>query len=452
MKKQAVSLCMIVKNEESCLQDCLASVKDLVSEIIIVDTGSTDGTIRIAQSFGAKIFHYTWNDNFSDARNFSLAQASEPWILVLDADERLDSSSFAAIHELLKNEELDACFLNQLNYIMDSDALGWEPNINYIQTYPYVGYIKEPMIRLFKRAANLSFSGVIHEDILLTAKHRSLITNIPIHHLGKLMDPTRTDKENLYLKLTQNKYEQDSQNPQIIFELAKQNYVSGRWEPSLDLVKQLLTHPHYQSSAWILMAFIYFRQNNFPLVRDTLMELMKKEPLHPQIYIMMPLVLAHLKHQDLICQFIEVGKTVAKQYPAFFINASFALEDSHDCNQAINILKEFMELNAVLLTPEVASQCFRRISELYFKLRDYHSSLSNINMALHRLPNDAENIYQKSVILYYLGEYVQSQANINMLPDNIISESWKNKINNLRSVLNESQIFKNTKGVSHVLL
>src|SRR4051794_40673333 len=84
---QKLSLCMIVKNESKHLANCLESVEGVVDEIIIVDTGSTDDTVEIAKSYGAKVYHYEWNDNFSDARNESIKYATGDWILVLDADE-----------------------------------------------------------------------------------------------------------------------------------------------------------------------------------------------------------------------------------------------------------------------------------------------------------------------------------------------------------------------------
>ena len=70
-----VSLCMIVRNEEAHLAHCLRSVKDLVDEIIIVDTGSTDQTKEIARSFSCRIFDFPWQDDFAAARNFSFDQA-----------------------------------------------------------------------------------------------------------------------------------------------------------------------------------------------------------------------------------------------------------------------------------------------------------------------------------------------------------------------------------------
>lgn len=84
-----ISLCMIVKNEERNLRRCLQSVKNYVTEIVIVDTGSTDQTRAIAQSFGAQLYDFIWTDNFADARNFSLEHSSGDWILWMDADEEL---------------------------------------------------------------------------------------------------------------------------------------------------------------------------------------------------------------------------------------------------------------------------------------------------------------------------------------------------------------------------
>lgn len=85
----AISLCMIAKNEAATLGQALASVKDVVSEIIVVDTGSTDDTVTIAESHGAKVHFFPWVNDFAAARNVSLAHATGDWVLVIDADEIL---------------------------------------------------------------------------------------------------------------------------------------------------------------------------------------------------------------------------------------------------------------------------------------------------------------------------------------------------------------------------
>jgi len=102
-----LSLCMIVKDEESNIAKCLDSIKDIVDEIIIVDTGSADSTIEIAQKYGAKIYNYKWNNDFSAARNESIRYATKDWILYLDADETLSAESSKFIKTLLKNAKND---------------------------------------------------------------------------------------------------------------------------------------------------------------------------------------------------------------------------------------------------------------------------------------------------------------------------------------------------------
>jgi tetratricopeptide (TPR) repeat protein len=88
--KDRISLCMIVRNEEAKLARALASAAPWVGEMVVVDTGSTDQTVAIAESFGAKVVHFTWCDDFSAARNVALEAATGAWALVLDADEVLD--------------------------------------------------------------------------------------------------------------------------------------------------------------------------------------------------------------------------------------------------------------------------------------------------------------------------------------------------------------------------
>src|SRR5262245_26664205 len=84
-----ISLCMIVKNERKWIQGCLASVKSIVDEIVIVDTGCTDDTIALAKPFNPTVIPYQWRNDFADARNVSLSAARTPWILILDADEKI---------------------------------------------------------------------------------------------------------------------------------------------------------------------------------------------------------------------------------------------------------------------------------------------------------------------------------------------------------------------------
>jgi glycosyltransferase involved in cell wall biosynthesis len=98
--RPGVSLTMIVKNEEQNIATCLESVHDLVDEIIVVDTGSTDATKSIAASLGARVFDFPWVDDFAAARNESIRHATRQWVFCLDADDRLDEENRARLRAL----------------------------------------------------------------------------------------------------------------------------------------------------------------------------------------------------------------------------------------------------------------------------------------------------------------------------------------------------------------
>lgn len=153
---KTLNLVMIVKNEERCLARCLESVKNLVDDIIIADTGSSDSTKEIALSFGAKIFGYVWKNDFSDARNFALSKSDSDWNLILDADEYLTEGSRPDILEFLENTQQLGAIQIKSSY-MDNNELSYG-----------IGY----MTRLIPKGVN--FTRKIHEQI---------DSDLPIVHL-----------------------------------------------------------------------------------------------------------------------------------------------------------------------------------------------------------------------------------------------------------------------------
>ncbi len=100
-----ISLCMIVKDEESTLSNCLSSAKKFVNEIVVLDTGSSDKTVSIAQGYGAKVHHFEWCNDFSAARNEALKHVTGDWVLVLDADETLAPEIIPQLREAIAEEE-----------------------------------------------------------------------------------------------------------------------------------------------------------------------------------------------------------------------------------------------------------------------------------------------------------------------------------------------------------
>ncbi|MBP1761316.1 MAG: glycosyl transferase, group 2 family, partial [Firmicutes bacterium] len=107
-RRPSFSLTMIVKNEEQNIGRCLDSVKNLVGEIIIVDTGSTDRTVEICRSYNAQIFSCPWQDNFAQARNFGLDKVSQDWVLWLDADEEIAPGNRECLNDKSLYDNYDA--------------------------------------------------------------------------------------------------------------------------------------------------------------------------------------------------------------------------------------------------------------------------------------------------------------------------------------------------------
>lgn len=172
VEPKKLSACLIVKNEESNLDRCLSSIKNIVDEIIIVDTGSTDKTKEIAIKYTDKIYDFTWNDSFADARNYSVSKATGDWIIVLDADEELEKG---------KREDFDKL----INISMDK-PINYQVRIKNIIYKDKNEELEHFMCRLFPKSPDIFFEGVIHEYLKHTKNDMiSVLTeNIVIRHHG----------------------------------------------------------------------------------------------------------------------------------------------------------------------------------------------------------------------------------------------------------------------------
>ncbi len=133
-----LSLCMIVRDEELTLPKCLRSAEKLVDEIVVLDTGSVDKTPQIAQKFGAKLHNYTWNNDFSAARNEALKHVTGDWVLVLDADETLTPQIIPHIQQAIKMEEY--LLVNLLRYEVGSQQSPYSMVSRLFRNHPEVRF------------------------------------------------------------------------------------------------------------------------------------------------------------------------------------------------------------------------------------------------------------------------------------------------------------------------
>lgn len=145
-----ISLCMIVRDEEDVLDRCLSCVKDIADEIIIVDTGSADGTKKTAERYTDKIYDFNWIDDFSAARNFSFSKAEMDYIMWLDSDDVIDGENRRKLLEL--KPRLGSADVVMMNYHVAFDREG----------NPTFSYYRE---RILRRSMNFTWAGAVHEAI-----------------------------------------------------------------------------------------------------------------------------------------------------------------------------------------------------------------------------------------------------------------------------------------------
>lgn len=227
-----LSLCMIVKNEAENLPRCLASVRGVVDEIVVVDTGSTDDTVAVAERFGARVFPYAWNDDFSAARNEAVRHARGEWILALDADEALTREARRKLRALLADERYAAYLLNIRSPL--KDARGQAAVIN---AWP----------RLFRNRPEIRYQGRVHEQISPSiARMGGMVaaTDLVIDHLGYHQDFTdQKAKQERNLALLRKQLAGHPDDPMVLFHLGEALGLGGQIEEAADAYRQAIARP-----------------------------------------------------------------------------------------------------------------------------------------------------------------------------------------------------------------
>jgi glycosyltransferase involved in cell wall biosynthesis len=229
-----ISLCAIVRNESHSIRGMLLSVAGLVSEMVIVDTGSTDNSREIAASEGARVESFSWSDDFSAARNYSVALATKPWILVLDADERLDPSALPIIRQLISKER-SAFTATRRHYV--ATPTEWGDTLPLSQDDPArasgaTAYFSTHDIRLFPKDPSITFSGAVHESPEDSIRQAGLAfprAEITIHHYGHLKSASdRQKKAEFYLSLAEKKALASPDDWRTWYHLAVEQQALGR--------------------------------------------------------------------------------------------------------------------------------------------------------------------------------------------------------------------------------
>jgi tetratricopeptide (TPR) repeat protein len=234
----SISLCMIARDEEELIAQALSSVKDLVDEMIVVDTGSVDGTIGEARRSGAKVLQMPWNNDFSEARNLALSKATREWILVLDADEAIAASDHDRIRSLVRDHARGAFIMHQWTYTREGPGFGWRSvPVENRMSMECTGYYDSQQVRLFRNERFIRYEGEIHETLewsIMAANIPIHETDIVVHHYGRIKETGRVCRKSfVYCALGSGGAESRVSNPRCLYEMAAQLLDLGKVDEAL---------------------------------------------------------------------------------------------------------------------------------------------------------------------------------------------------------------------------
>ncbi|MCP1187204.1 glycosyltransferase [Paenibacillus sp. 1781tsa1] len=224
---------MIVKDESGSLQRCLNAVRDVVDEIIVVDTGSVDDTPEIARLHGAVVIRAEWNGDFSKARNLSLAVATKPWILVLDADEVWVQTP------PMKAE------LVQLLAASRDDVWGYWIQVTSLLGVSGEERVTDAVCRLFRNDPRIAFQGRIHEEIassiMALIPQGVLHSELEVIHYGYLEQViTAKNKGARNMQLIRSALNPEGNQPELLYALAAEWFQQAKYDEALRLLQPLL--------------------------------------------------------------------------------------------------------------------------------------------------------------------------------------------------------------------
>lgn len=248
-----ITACLIVKNEAKYIRQCLRNLSNIVDEIIILDTGSTDNTIKIAKQFNVKIFFHKWNNNFADARNYCLKYATSDWILIIDADETIDLTNLK-LNEL--NEKIGGIKVNIKNYIDDK----------------FEKFSSHQYTRIFRNKPEFRFEGVIHEQIsesILKCGYEIIESSVEITHYGYIntSNEKKLRNKNLLENVDLNEDFNKLNYADTLFSL---NEIEKAINLYIELIDSEFLSEYQNDHVKIRIGQVYLKQNRFSDVKKIL--------------------------------------------------------------------------------------------------------------------------------------------------------------------------------------
>ncbi len=298
-----ISLCMIVKDEEKQLDNCLKSIKSYVDEIVIIDTGSTDMTKQIAFEYTNKVYDFKWCNDFARARNFSIEKASNDWVIVLDADEVVTKFNSVGIEQFIHKNQRTVGRLKRINPFEDGNEI--KKHIERVN-------------RLFNKRF-YKYEGIIHEQIVAKdqKEYKTEPIEIELNHIGYMNEVVgKTNKIERNIQLLKEAIVSNPKDPYLHYQIGKSYFMKKDYNNSTICFEQALeleTNLRLEYTQDLVESYGYSLLNNNYFEKALVIEKYKKNYSYsPDYNFLMGLIyMNNARFSEAIASFEECFKAKA---------------------------------------------------------------------------------------------------------------------------------------------
>ncbi|MBC1580985.1 glycosyltransferase [Listeria seeligeri] len=357
-----ISICMIVKNEAHILRQSLASFRKFTEEIIIVDTGSTDETKKIAKEFTDFVYDFEWTGNFSDARNFAATKATGKWVMAIDADECLEEESYLKLKKQLKLQN-ESIYMAQI--ISFTGEKGRVTTTNH-------------MPRIYKNDGTICFRGVIHEQLEAVDKHsiEAGIADVKIYHYGYMSEIVeKQGKSNRNLRLLEKEVKNNKDSGFVHFNIGQEMNRLGKKEEALKEFSEAFRLRDDNQYIWAKLSAYHIA------------DLLEQE-----------------KRYEESLAIIEEARIIWPNVPEFPLKKANILYLSHQLEDAKEIYQSLLETTTIDYQPIVLYEAtnfipHKMLGHIYLEEKDYTRAMTYFSKAYAENSSDYGVMFQMIMLL-----------------------------------------------------
>jgi Flp pilus assembly protein TadD len=395
-KRHALSCCIIARDEEESIERAIGSVRELADEVIVVDTGSADRTPDLARRSGARVVHFRWRDDFSEARNRALAEAAGSWILVLDADEELAPFTREVFRELIGEHPRSAFSMRQITYTHSSSGYGLVPADTEARVDAENCFISD-QVRLFPNDDRLRYRGRVHESIedsLSTTGIPVIATDHIIRHYGRLAPSSRLPRKcAAYLSSTDEVIGVGVNDARYIYELAALLFEAGEFAEAIAHAERGLAIEPDNWEFLNIKGMAHLAMRNLEEAERYLGLAIERNASIPDLYNNIGVVLMERKQPRRALRFLEQGLELCGGNPRMSANAASACLALGVHDRALVHITDSLHGDPFLPRSHAVH------AELLYRMGDHQGAKEALER-IQFLPGTSLEIYLRVVHLY----------------------------------------------------